>query len=81
MIAELKSHLGVSCVRCGELIPVSAKVVSLQEEIENGEPNAPHAFVARCRECLYESVYEIKDVQRFDGEPPRRHGRARARAA
>jgi hypothetical protein len=81
MIAELKSHLGVSCVRCGELILVSAKVISLQEEIENGETTAPHAFVARCRVCEYESVYEIKDVQRFDGEPPRRHGRARATAA
>jgi len=77
MIAELKSHLGVSCVRCGELILVSAKVISLQEEIAEGETNAPHAFVARCR-GLYESVYEIKDVQRFDGEPPRRHGRAKA---
>ena len=60
MIAESKSYLGVPCLRCGERIVVSAKVVSIQAEIENGELNAPHAFVARSRMCEYESVYEIK---------------------
>jgi len=29
-----------------------AKVASLQEEIEHGEMNAPHTFVARCRACM-----------------------------
>jgi hypothetical protein len=82
MIAESKSYLGVPCLRCGERIVVSAKVVSIQAEIENGELNAPHAFVARCRMCEYESVYQIKDVQTFDGEPSRpRRRMVRARAA
>jgi hypothetical protein len=82
MIAELRSYRGVSCVRCGEPIPVSAKVVSLEDEIAQGETNVLHAFVARCQICVSESVYEVADIQRFDGEPPRRRSRtARARAA
>ena len=82
MIAEMKNYRGVPCVHCGERILVSAKVVSLQEEIENGETNVPHTFVARCRVCEYESVYEIRCVQSFDGEPPRRRRRvAQPRAA
>ena len=81
MFAESKSYRGVSCVWCGEPIPVSAKAVSLQDEIEQGEANAPYAFVVRCQLCEYESVYEIRCVKRLDGEPPRRRGRARARAA
>jgi hypothetical protein len=68
----IKSYRGVSCVRCREPIPVSAKVVSLQDEIAQGENNVPHAFPARCYLCEQESVYEIKDLRRFDGEPPRR---------
>jgi len=72
MIAQQTSYRGVSCVRCGEPIPVSAKVVSLQDEIAQGEENVPHAFVARCHMCGHESVYEIKDLRRFGGEPPKR---------
>jgi len=75
MIAEVRSYRGVPCVRCGERIVVSAKVVSLQQEIENGETNTPYAFVARCRTCECESVYEIRCVQNFKGEPPRRRRR------
>jgi len=82
VIAEVRSYRGVPCVRCGERIVVSATVVSLQEEIENGETNTPYAFVARCRTCEYESVYEIGCVQNFEGEPLRRRRKVpRARAA
>jgi hypothetical protein len=82
VIAQSKSYCGVSCAFCGEPIPVSNKVVSLQNEIAQGERNVPHAFTARCQVCEHESVYEIKGLQRFDGEPPRRAGRPRrARAA
>jgi hypothetical protein len=82
MIAQSKSYRGVSCVGCGKPIPVSAKVVTIQDEIEHGEQNVPHAFVARCRMCEHESVYAVSDIHRFDGEPPRRHRRmARAKAA
>jgi hypothetical protein len=77
MIAQPKSYRGVSCVRCSKPIPVSAKVVSLQDEIAQGEENAPHAFAARCPTSEQESVYEIKDLQRFDGELPRRKSRVR----
>jgi len=72
VIAELKGYRGVLCVRCGQPIPVSAKVVSLQDEIAQGENNVPQTFSARCYLCEQESVYETKDLRRFDGEPPRR---------
>ena len=80
MIAELKSYRGVSCFRCGEPFPVSAKVMSLQDEIELGGVNVPHAFVARCHRCESETVYTIGEVLRFEGEPTRRNLK-RARAA
>jgi hypothetical protein len=71
----------VSCVRCNRAIPVSAKVFGIQNEIKSGEQNVPHAFVARCQMCENESVYEIKDLKRFDGEPPKRMGRSKRRRA
>jgi hypothetical protein len=49
-------------------IPVSAKVASLQDEIESRDRNARHAFVARWRLCEYETVYTKGDVQGFDGD-------------
>jgi hypothetical protein len=67
VIGELRNYRGVSCVFCGRPISVSAKVVSL----------LPHAFVARCQICEHESVYEIKDLKRFDTEPPIRLAKAR----
>ena len=60
VIAELNSFLGVSCVRCGELIPVYARVVSMQNEI------APLVFTTRCRLCECESVYAISLVPLSD---------------
>ena len=82
MIAELaKSYRAVLCVRCNEPIPISAKVASLQDEIEHQETNAPHAFVARCKLCEYERVYAITDIRRLDGEPRRRMSRTRAAGA
>jgi hypothetical protein len=78
MIAELTRYRGVSCVRCGEPIPISAKVASLQDETENRGTNPPHAFIARCRLCEYETVYTISDVQGFEGEPRKRLSRTRA---
>ena len=59
-----KSYRGVSCVRCREPIPVSAKVVSLQDEIAQGENNVPQTFSARCYLCEQESVYETKDLRK-----------------
>jgi len=61
------NYRGVSCVRCCRPISVSAKVFSL----------LPHTFVARCQMCEHESVYEIKDLKRFDRELPKRLTKAR----
>jgi hypothetical protein len=74
----MKSYHGVSCIWCREPIPVSARTVSLQDKPEYKETNA-HSFIARCKLCEYESVYAIRDVQRFDGEPRKRLSRVRAR--
>jgi hypothetical protein len=81
MFAEPKSYAGVSCFRCGDTIPVSERIVDIQDEIEQGMTGVPYAFRARCRICEYETIYEIGKVQRFDREPRKRTPRARAQAA
>jgi len=49
MILEQKSYRGVSCHRCGQPLPLSAKVVSLQDEIAQGKSNVPPTFSAPVR--------------------------------
>lgn len=76
-----KSYRGVSCLRCREPIPVSAKVVSLQAELEDKETNLHRSFIARCRVCQHESIYAITEIQIYDGEPRKRSLKARTASA
>ena len=78
MIAEIaKDYRGVLCRRCHEPVPVSSKVISLQDEIEFRETHASCAFTLRCRICDHESVYAMTDVRRFEGDPRSRRFKSR----
>jgi len=80
-MAELiKSYRGVSCVRCRDPIPVSAKV-SPPQETEHGKSTTPLTFIVRCKLCESESVYAVSDIQIFAGMPRQRTFRARAAGA
>ena len=72
-----RTYRGVTCIRCGQPISVSAQVVSLHNEIAHRLENLPHSFSVRCQMCEQESVYEMKDLKKFNGQPPIRLTKAR----
>jgi hypothetical protein len=73
--ANKARYRGVSCSRCREPIPVSSKVLSLQDEGNTKETNTVQTFALRCRVCDEEGVYAVTHIQNFEGEPRTRRSR------
>jgi hypothetical protein len=71
-------YWGVLCSRCGEPIPIPPRVVSLQNEIANGETNVQFGFTLPCRLCEEEGVYLMSEIDKFEGEPRKRSPMTRA---
>ena len=76
MIQEItqSNYLGVRCSRCEERIPVPRRAAALYEELKHGEVSdgqevKSRAFMLRCKACNEEGVYEIKEMQEFEGTP------------
>ncbi len=76
-----KSYHGVLCIRCGQPISVSPKIVTLQSEFESGATTALGTFLNRCRVCELESRYWVADVRVFPGGSQASAPKARAGAA
>ena len=85
MIQEMAQpqYLGVLCSRCKEPIAVPKRAAVLFEELKqakvtDGQDAKTRAMTLRCKACDGEGVYEITQIQEFEGAP---RTRARRRAA
>jgi RNase P subunit RPR2 len=69
----------VNCHRCHDRVPVSSKIVRIEQEALSDGNAEVRSFVARCRLCGEESIYQISELQTFEGHPRPRifgaHGR------
>jgi hypothetical protein len=74
-------YRGVTCFRCMEPIPVSAKLAGPWGESNNQESNPTYSFPLRCGVCEEEGIYLVSDVHDFEGKPtPRRFNKRRNHA-
>jgi hypothetical protein len=74
-------YLAVLCSRCEERLPVPRGAAVLYDELKRGEVSEgqdvqSRAFTPWCKACKEEGVYEIKEIQEFEGIPRVRASKA-----
>jgi hypothetical protein len=72
LVIYVLPHDSAGVVWGGDPIPVSAKVGSPEDKIEQRKTNSTHTFVVRGTLCEYESVCAVGDLRKFRRAPRRR---------
>ena len=66
-------YRGVTCLHCGQPIPLPPRVAALEVALTDGEPNrsrpATRRFAVWCRACRKEAPYSTGSIVDFQGLP------------